>query len=179
MREVREVLAGLEKLGVTNAMFDQTITRGFDYYTGIIFEVFDKNPENRRSVFGGGRYDDLLSLFGEEKVTAFGFGAGDVVARDLMETYGGIKKVEEIYPADIYICLLNREVAGYAQDVAQSLRANGKRVSIDYSFRKLGDQIKNADKMHIPDVIVIGDDEVKTGKLKIKNLKTGDEKDYV
>ncbi len=171
--EIRNVLAGLEKLGITNAIFDQTITRGMDYYTGIIFEVFDKNPSNKRSVFGGGRYDDLLSLFGDEKVSAFGFGAGDVVARDLMETYGSIKKNEDVYPADIYICLMNREVADYGQEVAQMLREKGKKVSIDYSFRKIGDQIKNADKVHIPNVIVIGDDEVKTGKFKIKNLKTG------
>jgi histidyl-tRNA synthetase len=177
--EIRNVLAGLEKLGITNAIFDQTITRGMDYYTGVIFEVFDKNPANRRSVFGGGRYDDLLSLFGGEKVSAFGFGAGDVVARDLMETYGGIKKLDEVYPADIYICLMNRDVADYAQDVAQTLRGKGMKVSIDYSFRKIGDQIKNADKVHIPNVIVIGDDEVKTGKYKIKNLKTGDEKNYL
>ncbi len=171
--EIRNVLSGLEKLGITNAIFDQTITRGMDYYTGIIFEVFDKNPANRRSVFGGGRYDDLLSLFGGEKVSAFGFGAGDVIARDLMETYGSIKKLDEVYPADIYICLMNKEVADYAQDVAQTLRGKGLKVSIDYSFRKIGDQIKNADKVHIPNVIVIGDDEVKTGKFKIKNLKTG------
>lgn len=177
--EIRNVLMGLEKLGITNAVFDQTITRGMDYYTGIIFEVFDKNPENRRSVFGGGRYDDLLSLFGDEKIPAFGFGAGDVVARDLMETYGGIKKLNEVYPADIYICLMNHEVADYGQEVAQMIREKGLRVSIDYSFRKIGDQIKNADKVHIPNVIVIGDNEVKTGKFKIKNLKTGDEKDYI
>ncbi len=179
IKEIREVLSGLEKLGITNAIFDQSITRGMDYYTGIIFEVFDKNPENRRSVFGGGRYDDLLSLFGKEKVTAFGFGAGDVVARDLMETYRVIKKTNNIYPSDIYICLFNKEVAGFAQDVGQKLRAQGKKVSLDYSFRKIGDQIKNADRMHIPNIIVIGDDEVKTGKFKIKNLKTGDEKDYI
>lgn len=179
IKEVRNVLAGLEKLGITNAIFDQTITRGMDYYTGIIFEVFDKNPENRRSVFGGGRYDDLLSLFGGEKVSAFGFGAGDVVARDLMETYGGIMKAENSAPADIYICLMNREVADYGQEIAQMLRAKGLRISIDYSFRKIGDQIKNADKVHIPNIICIGEEEVRTGKFKIKNLKTGDEKDYI
>ncbi len=179
IKEIREVLSGLEKLGITNAIFDQSITRGMDYYTGVIFEVFDKNPENRRSVFGGGRYDDLLSLFGEEKVTAFGFGAGDVIARDLMETYRTIKKTDEIYPADIYICLFNKNVADFGQEIAQKIREKGQSVCLDYSFRKIGDQIKNADRMHIPNVIVVGDDEVKTGKVKIKNLKTGDEKDYL
>jgi histidyl-tRNA synthetase len=67
IREIREVIDMLEKLGITNAVFDQTLMRGFDYYTGIVFEIFDKNPENRRSLCGGGRYDDLLSLFGVKK----------------------------------------------------------------------------------------------------------------
>jgi histidyl-tRNA synthetase len=179
LREIKSLIESLEKLGITNARFDQTLMRGFDYYTGIVFEVFDNNPANRRSVFGGGRYDDLLSLFGGDKVSAFGFGAGDVIARDLLETYNKINKGEENSPADIYICLLNKEVSGYGQDVAQKLRESGKRVSIDFSFRKIGDQIKNADKMHIPYVICIGDEEMKSGKLKIKNLKTGNEEDYI
>jgi histidyl-tRNA synthetase len=176
IKEVREVIAGLENLGITNAVFDQSITRGMDYYTGVIFEIFDKNPNNKRSVFGGGRYNDLLSLFGDDKVAAFGFGAGDVVARDLMETYGKVLKSDEIYPADIYLCLFGNEVVAYAQEVAQTLRSRNIKVSIDYSFRKIGDQIKNADRNHIPNIICIGDEEVKTGNLKLKNLKTGEEK---
>lgn len=179
LKEIKSVIESLEKLGITNARFDQTLMRGFDYYTGIVFEVFDKNPLNRRSVFGGGRYDDLLSLFGGEKVPAFGFGAGDVVARDLMETYGKINKDNKPSPADIYLCLLNKDVVEFAQDLAQSIRNKGKKVSIDFSFRKIGDQIKNADRMNIPNVICIGEEEVKSGKLKIKNLKTGNEEDYI
>ena len=176
LREVYQVIEGLDKLGITNAVFDQTLTRGADYYTGVIFEIFDKNPANRRSVFGGGRYDDLLSLFGGDKVSAFGFGAGDVVARDLLETYGKILKTDEMSPSDIYICLMNKEVAQYGQELAQDLREKNIRVSIDYSFRKIGDQIKNADKVKISNIIVIGEEEVKTGNFKLKHLKTGEEK---
>lgn len=176
LREIKQVMEALEKLGISNVRFDQTLTRGADYYTGIIFEIFDNNPENRRSVFGGGRYDDLLSLFGGDKVSAVGFGAGDVVARDLLEAYGKIIKSDMTYPADVYICLINKEATDYGQDVAQELRAKNIKVSVDYSFRKIGDQIKNADKMHIPYIICIGEEEVKTGQLKLKKLKTGEEK---
>ena len=179
LKEIKETIISLEKLGITNTRFDQTLMRGFDYYTGIVFEIFDKNPANRRSVFGGGRYDDLLSLFNGEKIPAFGFGAGDVVAKDLLETYGKLNETKTSSPADIYLCLLNKESADYAQDIAQELREKGKRVSIDFSFRKIGDQIKSADKMNIPNIICIGEEEVKTGKLKIKNLKTGNEEDYI
>lgn len=174
--EVKQVITELEKLGIKNTRFDQTLTRGSDYYTGIVFEIFDKNPENRRSVFGGGRYNDLLDLFGGEKVPAVGFGAGDVIAKDLMETYG--KLGNGSVPADIGICVMNAESMNFAQEVAQKLRAKNLKVSIDFSGRKIGDQIKNADKMKIPEVIVIGEEEVKTGKFKIKNLASGEEKPY-
>jgi histidyl-tRNA synthetase len=173
LKEIRQVIAGLEKLGITNARFDQTLMRGFDYYTGIVFEVFDLDPVNRRSVFGGGRYDDLLSLFGNDKVSAVGFGAGDVIARDLMETYRTLPM--NVSPADIAICVMGEENAPYAFDVAQSLRAKGMRIAVDLSGKKVGDQIKNADKKSIPKVIVIGEEEVKTGKLKAKVLATGEE----
>ena len=178
LKEIRQVIEALEKLGITNARFDQTLMRGFDYYTGIVFEIFDKNPANRRSVFGGGRYDDLLSLFGGDKVSAFGFGAGDVIARDLLETYGKLTKSDSIFPADIYICLMNKESADYGQELAKSLREKGIKTAIDYSFKRIGDQIKTADKMHIPNIICIGEEEVKTGNFKLKNLSNGEEKVY-
>ncbi len=178
LKEIKQVVESLEKLGINNTRFDQTLMRGFDYYTGIVFEIFDNNPENRRSVFGGGRYDDLLSLFGGEKSPAVGFGAGDVVARDLLETYGKMAKPDKAYPADIYLCLMNKESADYGQDVAQALREKKIRVAIDYSFRKIGDQIKNADKVHIPYIICIGEEEIKTGQLKLKDLRSGEEKTY-
>lgn len=174
LRDVAQVIEALEKLGITNVRFDQTLTRGSDYYTGVIFEVFDKNPANRRAVFGGGRYDDLLGLFGDEKVAAVGFGAGDVVAQDLMETYGNL--VEKASPADIYICVMNTAAADYAQDLAQKIREKGIRTVVDYSNRKVGEQIKSADKKSIPNIIVIGDEEMKTGEFKLKNLKSGEEK---
>ncbi len=173
IKEVRELLAALERLGVTNARFDQTLMRGFDYYTGTVFEVFDVSAANNRSVFGGGRYDDLLSLFGNEKVSAFGFGAGDVVARDLMETYKNLPKPKAA--ADIALLIIGEQNAAYAMDLAQTLRARGIRVSVDFSGKKLGDQISNANKRNIPRIIAIGDEEVKTGKLRLKTLASGEE----
>lgn len=66
---------------------DSSLMRGFDYYTGMVFEVFDTHEENRRSLFGGGRYDNLLELFGVEPVPTVGFGMGDVTIRDFLETH--------------------------------------------------------------------------------------------
>jgi histidyl-tRNA synthetase len=175
--EIKAVLAGLEELGITNAVFDQTLTRGSDYYTGIVFEIFDKNPENRRSVAGGGRYDDLLDLFGGDKVSAVGFGMGDVIASDLMDTYGSLPPAST--PADIMIIVVGEQNTNYALAIAKKLREqtvlgiNSPRISVDISGRKIGDQIKAADKRGVPHIIVIGDEETKNGILKIKTLVSG------
>ncbi|MFA6404885.1 MAG: histidine--tRNA ligase [Candidatus Paceibacterota bacterium] len=180
LKNIKAIIAGLEKLGITNVIFDQTLMRGFDYYTGIVFEVYDKNPANRRSIFGGGRYDDLLSLFGNDKISAVGFGAGDVIAKDLMETYGSIPKedgsiAQKGSSTDIMICIVGIENTSYALDLAQSLRLKGFRIAVDLSGKKVGDQISNAGKRNIPKVICIGDEEVKTGKLRVKDLDGGEE----
>jgi len=173
--EIKEVTEKLEKLGVTNVVFTQTLMRGFDYYTGLVFEVFDTKPENRRSVFGGGRYDDLMDIFDREKVPAVGFGMGDVVIKDMLETYGLLPMTKS--PADLYVCVANKDARGYAEDLAQKLREKGLRVTIDLTNKKIGDQIKCADKNKIKKIVCIGQDEVKTGKIKVKNLLSGEEKE--
>ena len=172
--EVREVMARLEKLGITNTVFDQTLMRGFDYYTGIVFEIYDKNPKNPRAVFGGGRYDDLLSIFGGDKVPAVGFGMGDVVIKDILETY-------QLMPVQtnktkLAVCVFGADYLEFAEEIAQKLRDKNVNVLVDFSNRKIGDQIKNADKQKIPYIICIGEDELKSAEFKVKNLKTGEEK---
>lgn len=173
VNEIREVMAKLEKLGITNTVFDQTLMRGFDYYTGIVFEVYDNNPDNRRAVFGGGRYDDLLGIFGGEKVPAFGFGAGDVVIRDIMESYGLLPAYKT--KTNLYLCPIAKEYQEYANELAQKLRADNVNVSVDLSNKKIGDQIKSADKQKIPFIICLGEDEIEKGEFKLKDIRTGEE----
>ena len=84
---IENLLGGLTARDITNAVFDPNIVRGFDYYTGMVFEAFDTNLENRRSLFGGGRYDNLLEIFGVEPVPCVGFGMGDITIRDFLETH--------------------------------------------------------------------------------------------
>lgn len=86
-QKIEKVIDGLKKCGIKNVSFDRFIVRGFDYYTGIVFEVFDTNEENKRSLFGGGRYDNLLEMFGVEPLPTVGFGMGDVTIRDFLETH--------------------------------------------------------------------------------------------
>ncbi len=84
--DVKTLLSKLEEKGI-KGVFSPTTARGFDYYTGMVFEVFDTNPENKRSIFGGGRYDNLLEMFGVEPLPTVGFGMGDVTIRDFLETH--------------------------------------------------------------------------------------------
>ncbi len=168
--ELDEVIAKLKAKGISNIEYDETLIRGFDYYTGTVFEVFDTNPENNRALFGGGRYDDLLSIFGGGSLPAFGFGMGDVTIRDFLETRGLLPKY--VSSTEISICVLDKESISYADEVAAELRKDGKNVAVNYSLRPIGDQIKNAIKQFIPNCIVIGENEAKSKQYEIKKLET-------
>jgi histidyl-tRNA synthetase len=170
---VQELIALSELLQakrIVNVVFDPSLMRGFDYYTGTVFEVFDTNPINNRSLFGGGRYDDLVGLFGEEKVGGVGFGMGDVTIKDFMEVYGLMPGYKAT--ALVYLCPINAQYFKKADELADRLRASGVNVAVDYTERKLAAQIKTADKQGLPFIICVGDEEVDTGIYKVKNLQT-------
>lgn len=172
--ELEKLIDDLKKSGIKNIIFDPTLMRGFDYYTGIVFEVFDNNPENNRALFGGGRYDDLVGIFNVEKVPAAGFGMGDVTIRDFLETY---KLTPPYRPlADLYICRFSFEYGAFADELAGNLRCEGVNAAVDLTDRKIGAQIKTADRQKIPFALCIGEDEVKSGKFKLKNMRNGEEK---
>ena len=170
--ELDQVLSGLEKKGINNALFDVTIMRGFDYYTGIVFEAVDKHPENNRSMLGGGRYDGLVGLFGVASVPTVGFGWGDVTLENFLKLHHLLPDL--VNETSLYVCLVG-DVAGLADDAINEFRKQGVNIAVDYSGKKLGDQIKNADKAHIKHVLIVGEDEVNSGKFKIKNLESGKE----
>jgi histidyl-tRNA synthetase len=171
-QELAAVIEQLAAAGIKTATFDGTLMRGFDYYTGIVFEAFDKNPENNRSLLGGGRYDGLVGLFGVTPVPTVGFGWGDVTLANFLE-------VHHLMPAlspetDLYVALIG-DVAAAAQAPIAELRTAGLNVAVDLSGKKLGDQLKTADKKDIEFVLIIGEDELQTGNFTVKNLKTGTE----
>lgn len=171
---IEKLLQNLEGLGIKNAIFDITVMRGFDYYTGIVFEFFDTNPENNRALFGGGRYDHLLDIFGVEPISTVGFGMGDVTARDFLESRNMLP--EYIPKTAIYICPITENIS-VINDMASRLRKSGINTAIDYSDKKLGDKIKTAVKKQIPFALVVGDDEIESGKFKVKDLKNEKEEE--
>ncbi len=167
--EIADVIAKLNALGITNAEFDPDLVRGFDYYTGIVFEIFDTNPINSRSLFGGGRYDDILALFGEDKVPAIGFAPGDVTMRDFLESRDLLPKYTST--TQLYLCNAGIPFERMAE-TAQIIRDKGISVAVDMSGKKIGDQIKKALKDAIPFIAVIGEDELNSGEITIKHLAT-------
>ncbi len=173
--KVKTLTEKLSAQGITNVVFDPFLIRGFDYYTDIVFEIFDTNENNSRSLFGGGRYNNLLTLFGGEKTGTVGFGMGDVTIREALELRGLLPKT--ISTSHVSICTTDEKVFDYAALVANKLRNLGVDVIVNYDGKKIGDQIKRADKKGIPFVICVGESEVGKKQLKIKHLKSGKEKE--
>lgn len=170
---LEELRVTLQHMGVNNLIVDTTITRGFDYYTGMVFEVFDTHGDNKRSLAGGGRYDNLLSLFGGEPVPAVGFAMGDVTARDFLEAHN---LLPQYAPAtELMICVLEEESMSHAVRLAQDLRREDVTVAINFSGKRIGDQIRQADKMKIPFIIAVGEKERMEGRYTIKNLASAQE----
>ncbi|MBI5004352.1 histidine--tRNA ligase [Candidatus Kaiserbacteria bacterium] len=170
---LEELRIELEHMGINNMVVDTKITRGFDYYTGMVFEVFDSDPANRRSLFGGGRYDNLLSLFGGDPIPSVGFGMGDVTARDFLESHNLLPSY--VPATELMIAIIEESATSHAMRLAQDLRREDVTVAVNFSSKKIGDQIRQADKLKIPFVIAVGSQERETGRYTIKNLATGHE----
>ncbi len=167
------VIEGLKSKGISNLVFSEKIERGFDYYTGVIFEIFDKHPENRRSLFGGGRYDNLTSLFDDQNIPAVGFGMGDVTLQDFLETRNLIPPyVSETNISVGFTDESNKEVA---EKITAQIREKDLNASLFGLSKQSGDFYKYAERNKIPFVLLITDtssqylvkESTKGGKEKV------------
>lgn len=172
VKEVQELFTQLERRGVKSAVFDISLMRGLDYYTGMVFEVFDTHPENPRSLFGGGRYDGLVGLFDAEPVSAVGFAPGLSTTELFLETHKLVPKLNST--TDIYIVVIGDSQRG-AEKLADQLRAEGVNVEVDITERKIDKQLKTAVKKDIPYIVFVGEDELSREIYNVKNIITGEE----
>ena len=170
-QDIAQMLQEFRAAGINNIVYDPSVVRGFAYYTGVVFEVFDTHKENNRALFGGGRYDNLTALFDDEPMPGVGFGMGDVTMRDFLAVRGLIPPYTPT--TRVYLAVTAPELAVRAQALAVELRNAGVTVAVDFGERKLGDQIKAAAKHKIPWLIVVGEDELASGIYNVKNLETG------
>jgi histidyl-tRNA synthetase len=170
-RALRELLSMLKDSGV-NAVIDPFVSRGLDYYTDIVFEVFDNHKENNRSMFGGGRYDGLVGLFGVEPLPTVGFGMGDVTLQRFLDLHGLLPNLK---PETDAVVILIGDVFKAASEMVAELRGLGARLAVDSSGRKLDVQLRNAVKSGVPFVIFLGSEEIAGSNFKLRNLKSGEE----
>jgi len=144
-----------------------------DYYTGNVFELYDLNKENPRSISGGGRYDDLVSLFVDDKIPANGFGLGDVTFRDFLETWNLLPQLET--ETKYLVTLWPNADATHREEnrkIAEKLRKAGQNCELWLETdTKLDKQLKYADRKQIPFVIIFGEEEKKSGRVTVKNMK--------
>lgn len=175
LTELHQMLELLKASGITNAVFDVTLMRGFDYYTDLVFEIFDTDADNNRAMMGGGRYDGLVGLFGVEPVPTVGFGFGDVTLANFLESHGLLPKL----PPDVDIYVIIAGDASIAQQAllrpVSLLRIYGVRVAVDFTGRKLDKQFTTAHKKGIRYALVVGEQELAEDHYTLKNLQTGTE----
>ncbi|MDH3493485.1 MAG: ATP phosphoribosyltransferase regulatory subunit, partial [Acidobacteriota bacterium] len=172
LKEIGEVaeLSGIERLKV-----DCSLARGLSYYTGAIIEVVLTGGDFSGSVAGGGRYDELIGMFGKEEIPAVGLSIGLERIILIMEERGMFPESITTSGADVLVTLWNEDAAADSLKLASELRSAGKRVLVYPEPDKLGKQFKYADQIGVKTVCVLGESEIKDKTVTIKNLKTGNQ----
>jgi len=153
--------------------FDPTIVRGLDYYTGIVFELFDRS-ERMRAICGGGRYNNLVREFSGKDIPACGFGMGDVVLGEILQDRGLMPPYKR--DIDYYLIRVSDNELSVLLGVAKHLRSQGLTVEFSYNSSPLKKQMARASKLGSRKALIIGEQEVSDGMLVEKDLETGKEK---
>lgn len=152
---------------------DSGIVRGLDYYTKTAFEFISKRLGSQGTVCGGGRYDHLVKEIGGQDLTGVGFGMGKERLLMLMSENG--HDFGGIYKPDYFVAFVSAQARLYAINLVNALRNSGKSAIIDVCERKLKSQMKLADKVDAKYSIIIGEDEINSNKLTIKDMTTGNQ----
>ena len=157
---------------------DPTIVRGLAYYTGLVFEVFDRG-KTLRAVAGGGRYDNLIKAMSDGKATlpAIGFGMGDVVLGELInDTPAALEKLKQWvalrHAADVFVVIANEERRPEALGIVQQLRRLGGRIDYSFSPAKVGKQFQAAEQAGARFAVLVGEE---WPQVKLKTLATREE----
>jgi histidyl-tRNA synthetase len=175
--ELQQVFATAEVFGVADYLvYDAGIVRGLDYYTGPVFEAYDR-ARTSRAIFGGGRYDNLVADVGGDRITGVGFAMGDVVIELLL---GEANKRPDLSasPSQVLVTLFNEELYAQTLGLAARLRQAGINSEQILEPIRLGKQFRYADRNGIPYVVILGPDEVKAGEVVLKDLRSGKQQAY-
>lgn len=178
-----EYLAEMKKIGEEidrkypgYGKYYPSLMRGLDYYDGMVFEVFDNNPENNRSMFGGGRYNGLASIFGSNPFPSVGCAPGDETTRLFLESWNLIP--ENLRVKSTYAPILDKSLKSDLDLIVEKLRSEGANVAIGLELEKFGKALKYADSKGFSEVLIFGENEKNEGIYKIKDMGIGEEKNY-
>ncbi len=174
-KEMQRLIEFLAASNINNVEFDITLMRGFDYYDDIVFEVFDSHPDNNRSMFGGGRYDGLVGLFGVEPVPTAGFGMGDVTLANFLRTHGLVPKIQS--STELTIVLIG-DIYDKALGLINMLRSEGLNIAVDATDRKIDKKLRNLSKQGVRYALFIGENELQDQQYPLKDLTTGKEEKH-
>lgn len=175
LERLRRYLETLEAMGLGDfVQVDLRIVRGLAYYTGIVFELFDRQGE-LRAICGGGRYDRLLELVGGEPLPAVGFGMGDVVLGELLADRGLVP--EYARAVDYFVVPVTEEQRGEALRLAHALRDRGHSVSYSLKEQGVGKQMKTASREGARTVLVLGPEELERGCVVARDMANGEERE--
>lgn len=155
--------------------YSSELIRGFDYYDGMIFEVFDMNPEFQRSLFGGGRYNGLAELFGNQKIPAVGFAPGNPISL-FLDNWNLWPDFEEVN--NYYLPILAEEMVDDTLILAKYIRDSGKNVLVSDEVLTVGKGLAVANKLNYNNVIIYGPDEKSKKIYKLKNMLSGVEEEF-
>lgn len=155
--------------------FSPSIIRGFDYSDGIVYEVFDNNPKNSRSMFGGERFDGLVEIFGDYELPATGFAMGDYTLTEFLKGWKLLPKLG--IETKVLITVFDKNCRDYSLQIGEKLRNEGINTFMYLEDKKLDKQLKYADKKNIPFVIIAGPDEIKNGTVMLKDMGKEEQKE--
>ncbi len=155
--------------------FEPSIVRGLLYYTGTVFEAWEVGGDIKRSILGGGRYDNLTRDVGGDPIPGVGFAMGDVVIGLILEKYGLLPKDLTINPAPVLVTVFNEDCLLESFKLASELRRAGLNVVCYPEAVKLPKQFKYADRIGAKVTLVLGPDEVEKDRVAVKNLVTGEQ----
>ena len=171
-------LENIKLLNLNNYLkFDPTIVRGLDYYTGIVFEIFDKHPDNRRAVSGGGAYANLLEIFNEKPLPGVGFGLGDVTLLDFLKSHDLLPDLTKPNH-ELLISYQIEEGHDILCPLALDLRKKNVSTVMTFSPIKFNKLFKEAEKKGIKFVTIFGDEERNKNIIILKNIESKEQKEF-
>ena len=170
--KLRKTLALLKQYNIRgDARINFSLVRGLDYYTGMVFEYKLANSAKKDTIGGGGRYDTLIGMYGGKNIPAVGLAFG--IDR-MLEALKFSDSTVYTY-AKVFVAFVNDGNYAYALSITNQLRANGVQADINMASRNLSNQFAYANSLKVRYAVIIGDVEMKSGKMKLRNLLSGDE----